>query len=633
MKRLSLLFVLLAFAFSVLRAAVPELPVETFFKKPEFSNLVLSPNGQYLAALVPVKGRMNIAVIELATMKPYPVTSFDEDINSVTWATNDRLLFTMDFNGNESIGLFSIDKDAKNFRVLAKPAQSQVSNGSFVVRQTHLLSLIEGEPDYILVTNNDRDETIFDVYRMNIRTGVKSRVVTNPGKVGGWVTDHNGVVRFGVEEDGLDIRVIYRSTDKSEWRTLAKFEYGKGEWSPIGFAYDNRTVYIANRLNRDKSAVYTYDPETDTMGDLVFESSEVDVANVQMARCFRRALSVPYYTDRLHYHWLDETAKKLQDVVDAALPNTENSIQYARDNATKAIVVAHNDRDPGSYYLFDIEKQKLTFLLRPMNWIKPEQMAEMKPVTIKARDGMILHGYLTRPVGSEGKPVPLIINPHGGPQARDDWGYNPEVQLMANRGFAVLQVNFRGSTGYGWSFVSAGFREWGRKMQNDLTDSVEWAIAEGITTRGKVGIYGGSYGGYAAMAGLTFTPELYSFGINTVGVVDIGLLLKTMPKTWELARKQMEMMIGSAKTDKAEMDQWSPVNHVEKIRVPLLMAYGELDPRVVLKHAQLLEKQLKKHGKTYQYILFDDEGHGWRKQENRYKFYKAFDEFLKPYRN
>ncbi len=612
-------------------ASAAELPIETFFRKPEFAALSLSPSGKYMAALAPAGSRMNLHIIDVATLAPTRITAFDDDINGYSWITDDRLVFTMDDDGNESFGLFSVSRDGKDLKVLAPPAKSQVEGGAFVIRTTSLLDRIPSSPDEILVVNNERRAEYPDVYRIHLKTGRKQRVVTNPGNVGGWITDQSGVVRAGLTVDGLKTSVVYRESEKAEFLPLAQSTFGEPDWLLTNFDFSADRAYIASNEETGRYRIYEYNLKTRERGPMVYEDDLVDVAGVMMSEVEKRALGVTYMRDKPKVRWFVPKYAEYQTMVDEALPDTFNVINFARENHDLAIVTAFSDREPGAYYLLDLKAGKLKFLLRTREWIDPKLMAEMKPVVIPARDGLSLHGYLTVPQGSDGKNLPLIINPHGGPRARDSWGFNSEVQFLANRGYAVLQVNFRGSTGFGLSFDRAGWREWGRKMQNDLTDAVEWAVAEGIARRDAIGIYGASYGGYAALAGLTFTPELYKFGINYVGVSDIELLHSTMPRTWEIARGQLEKTIGSPRTDREELREWSPVNHVEKIRAPLLMAYGERDPRVVLKHAEILEKELKRHKKVYEYISFHNEGHGFSKEENVYAYYRKLDAFLKRY--
>jgi dipeptidyl aminopeptidase/acylaminoacyl peptidase len=316
--------------------------------------------------------------------------------------------------------------------------------------------------------------------------------------------------------------------------------------------------------------------------------------------------------------------------MEKAFPDKIVSPSSITEDEMKMVVTVWDSRHPAAYYLYNREAKTMEELAIAYDWLDPNSLGEMQPVAIEARDGLILPGFLTLPPGSDGTNLPLVINPHGGPRARDSWGFNPEVQLMANRGYAVLQVNFRGSTGYGQAFDRAGWGKWGAEMQNDITDAVLWAIEQDIADPERVCIYGGSYGGYAAMAGLTFTPELYKCGINYVGVTDINLLFETMPASWKLARAEMKRTIGDPddEEDARLMAARSPINHVDKIRVPLLMGYGAQDPRVVLDHALKLEKELKRFEVDYELIIEEQEGHGFRKFENQVEWYTKLIDFL-----
>jgi len=295
---------------------------------------------------------------------------------------------------------------------------------------------------------------------------------------------------------------------------------------------------------------------------------------------------------------------------------------------TIGVVTSSSSTQPSKYYLFDMQKGSLEALPSSRPWIDSAEMAEMKPVKFNARDGLELHGYLTLPNGSDGKNLPMILNPHGGPWARDGWGFNSETQFLANRGYAVMQVNFRGSTGFGRNHFDKGNKQWGRSMQDDLSDAVKWAVDQGIVDKDRVCIYGGSYGGYAAMAGLTFTPELYQCGINYVGVTSIPLLFETMPVAWDEQRTMMAERVGDPEKENEFLEEWSPVNHADKIKAPVFMAYGLRDPRVDIKHAFQMEKAMKKNNVEHELMIKKREGHGFVKQENRYDFYGRMESFL-----
>lgn len=626
-------FSLIFFLFFIGQAYAAK-PVEHYFKKPEFAQMALSPDGKYLGALAPIENRMNLIVLDLETYKSQAVTSIKkQDVSNFIWASNDRLLFFMDDDGNESFGIFAVNKDGSKPRTLVKPAKEKMSGGSFVLRQTAVLDLLEDDPEHILVTSNEKRAAYPDVYKMNIFTGRKKMHERNFGNVVGWITDHNGEVRGAGEQDGLISRSWYKNPKTGEWEKIAESVFPEPGFGPAGISYDGKTLYMLSYLTengetRDKAGLYTYDLETRKMGELLFEHDEVDVGGISFSDKKKKLIAVSYYTDKPHVHYFDQDFTALQATVDAALKGTRNSISSMNKEENLAIITAWSDTQPGIYYLYDLEKKVIKELASSREWIKPEEMAEMKPVKFKARDGLTLNGYLTVPPGSDGKNLPLVINPHGGPWARDSWGFNPETQFLANRGYAVMQVNFRGSTGYGREFLHASYKKWGLSMQDDISDAVQWAVDQGIVDKERVCIYGGSYGGYATMAGLTYTPELYKCGINYVGVTSIPLLFETMPKTWEAAREQFKIQAGDPEKDRELLEDRSPSNHADKIQAPLLMAYGKRDPRVVLKHAKIMAKEMDKHDKPYELIIKKDEGHGFRKFENQVEFYGRMANFL-----
>ncbi|MEJ2533920.1 MAG: S9 family peptidase, partial [Gammaproteobacteria bacterium] len=379
---------------------------------------------------------------------------------------------------------------------------------------------------------------------------------------------------------------------------------------------------------RDKAAIYEYNFRTRTMGDLVFEHDEVDVSAVVSNEKTRSAIGVAYAVGKPERVWIDERWKQLMASIDQALPDTVNSFTSLDDEESIGVLTATSDRHPTTYYLFDFEKIQLKYLADSRPWMEPAELAEVRPITVTARDGMTLHGYVTLPAGSAGKNLPTVVNPHGGPWARDSWGFNPQLQFLADRGYAVLQVNFRGSTGFGRQHYLAGRKQWGQAMQNDITDTLQWAVEQGITDPDRVCIYGASYGGYAAMAGLTFTPELYKCGINYVGATDLPTLFRTMPDTWNAGKEQMMEMVGDEDADREFLEQWSPVNHADRIQAPVFMAYGLNDPRVTYHHRDLMEKAMDAAGVKYETMTKADEGHGFSKQENVYDFYARVDSFL-----
>lgn len=626
---------MLTYLWTAASAIAKEIPIEDFFKRPDFSQIVLSPDGTHLAALAPIENRQNVVVMNLATRDVKLVTNLKkQDANGLMWANNERILFFMDKDGNESFGIFSVNKDGSKSRALIAPAEAQVRSGRFVVRAAQVVSRLEEEDDYVLIAYNKRNVRFFDLYRLNVYTGRMSPYEQAPGVQTGFILDQDDKVRMRTLNSGLRVKTEYRNPETEEWELIQDVRFDDPQWVPTNIAYDGKTAYVSSTITpegeeRDKAGVYTYDLESKKLMDLVFEHPKADVGGVTFSRKTKQLAAIGHYYMKPGVEYFDDTWRERQKTLDEAFPDTVNTITSLTKEEDKAIIVSTSSTHPATYFLWDFNTNRLESLTpdtsRP--WLSANDMSEMKPLTITARDGLELPAYLTLPKGKEAKDLPMVMLPHGGPWARDTWGWRPDVQFLASRGYAVLQVNFRGSTGFGRSHVMASYREWGKAMQDDITDSVNWAVEEGIVDADRVCIYGGSYGGYATMAGLTFTPDLYKCGINYVGVTSIPLLFTTAPEAWgDLA--PMAVMVGDPKQDKEALEATSPVNHIEAIKAPLLMAYGRQDPRVVLDHATKAEKELKKYNKDYKLIIKDKEGHGFRKLENQVEFYTEMENFL-----
>jgi dipeptidyl aminopeptidase/acylaminoacyl peptidase len=615
----------LGLAFSLALAAFaapgrpPELPVETFFEEPAFTSLRFSPDGNAILCLIPHERRRNLGVIDLAQGKKTLLTRFkDRQVDGPLWVSDRRVFFLADDAGKEEFTVYSTNPDGSDM--------VKLTQGNFV-----MLRRLKDDPANILVQARITTNDWFDVARMNVRTGRTTVVARAPGNVDYYVLDHDDVVRLAVVDDPDRRRVLHRSDNRAEWQELTAHPKDQPGWEPIMFDGDNQTLFVRSDIGRATTGVFRYDTETRVLGELVFGDDTYDAPERMFYDPSRRkVVGLAYETDRIRMVWFDDEMRQLQQNLERSLPDTVHLPTQFSEDGNRIIFFSSSDRDPGVYYLYDRKRQKLDELAVVSPQVDPEQMAPVKPVQYQARDGLTIHGYLTLPVGREPRNLPLVINPHGGPYGiRDSWQFNPEVQFYANRGFAVLQINYRGSGGYGSSFEAAGFQRWGLEMQDDLTDGVRWAIAEGIADPARVIISGASFGGYAVMAGLVYTPELYAAGINYVGVVDIPTLI---PKAVSAQRMYwMHTRLGdlTKAADRQRLRDTSPVNFADNIRVPLLMAYGRNDPRVKIEHAYAIEGALKKAGRPYQLIIVNDEGHGFRKEENRLAFFQQVDAFLK----
>lgn len=646
MFRRTLLLFLLATALG--RAAdqpVPELPVSTFFQSPRLASLVFSPNGKYIACLIPVERRMNLAVIDLEKGTKSLLTNFkDKQATAPTWANNDRILFRVDDEGKESFSLYAINRDGKDPAILAAGYDKAGTEQGVNVRFRSILRRMKNDASGILVLASLTHIDWQDVARMNLRDGKMTTVAQAPGAGARYIFDHDDQVRVAVYEKDRVRRVVYRDPKSKEWVTLHEHSVDAAGWEPMAFDGDNRTLFVSSNIGRPRAALLRYDVVTRQLGDVVIEDPVYDVYNEPIDYnpyalkgtiyngVKKKIVGFAYRADKAKVVWFDDDYKELQRKIDASLPDTTNFILSASPDDSKRLIFSFSGNDPGVYYLFDTAKKKIEELGVTRPEIDPDKMALVEPVSFPARDGLTLHGYLTLPRGRAPKNLPLVLHPHGGPYGlRDDWRFSSEVQFYANRGYAVLQVNYRGSGGYGHGFEAAGFKKWGLEMQHDLTDGVKWLIDRGTVDADRVVISGASYGGYATMAGLAFTPELYCAGINYVGATDIDILIPKGVSAERLHWSKTHLGDLADAADRKRIYDTSPVNFADRIVAPVLMAYGKNDPRVVIEHGYDMERALKKAGKTYEMIIEAEEGHGFRFEERSIAFFTRVDEFLKKY--
>jgi dipeptidyl aminopeptidase/acylaminoacyl peptidase len=443
--------------------------------------------------------------------------------------------------------------------------------------------------------------------------------------------DNAGVLRLrGRIERGRDLVWEHRTGDAAEWQELARHPYhGYAEtWDPQFFAADNATLWLVSREEHERGALCTYDTRTRRRGPALFVPPAGEIVEVITSHDRTKLLGVAYETERRQHHWFDENRAALQTRLESTFRGTEVRITSTSADDQVAMIYVTHDREPGVYFLLDLRAGSLTQFKRTRD-LDPAQLNPRRAVRYPARDGLEVHGYLTLPRGAEGRRVPLVMHPHGGPfGVRDSWGFDADAQFLASRGYAVLQPNYRGSGGYGREFIDRGRHQWGRAMQDDLTDGVKWAVAQGIADPARVAIYGASYGGYATLAGLALTPELYCCGVNYVGAADLEITFKQRGEdAWRQADdfSFRDAWVGPTPEYRAAT---SPVNLVDRIRVPTLHAYGEKDPRVKIDHWTRLEAQLKRQGKPYETLNERRQGHGFRDEKASIGFYGRLESFL-----
>lgn len=633
-------------------AKAADIPVEVFFKRAQYASMSISPDGKTLAGLVPAKGRNNLVSIDLESRKATLLTSFEQfDVTQLQWINNSRLLFRVadarDVAANVQFkGTFAVDTNGENLRKISHPAEKGVKRDPPLQFDFSILARTGDESGDVLVEMNERTLEYVDVYRYNTKTG-NFRILTfdSPGQVQSWVLDRDLNPRIAVRrEDRKDKNspqfnsIWHRAPgENSKWEKIGEVSSvgDRGSISPIAFDFDNKTLYVASNINRDKRAIYKYDIATGKLGDLVAEHPLVDLGGGMIfSRKQKALLGVNYNADRQGTAWFDDGFAKLQAAFDKSFPNHINAI-FPSENTSRMLVYSYSDVDPGTYYLFDGEKRSMEKIADTQPWLDPKLMSERKFIKYKARDGMEIPAWVTIPRNSDGKNLPLIVNIHGGPWARTyswaQWGL-PEAQFFASRGYVVLEPEPRGSTGFGRKHYVSGFKQWGLTMQDDITDGALHLVKEGIVDKNRMCLHGGSYGGYATLQGLVKDPDLWRCGTPFVAVTDLGLMQTVswsdMFQASDFLQTDFKVMVGDKDADSARFQETSPARNAARIKAPILLAMGEEDVRVPLIHGTRMRDALKDAGKKFEFIIYPGEAHGWNKDENNFDFYRRIEKFF-----
>ncbi len=599
----------------------PLIDRKTFFGDPQYRGAQISPNGQYVSFLKEYKGRMNVWVkgadepfdaaepVTADTTRPVPGYFWSQD--------SERILYVQDKGGNENFHVYAVDVDAEEATELGVPPAQDLTPYENV--RARIYAVPEETPGEIVVGLNDRNPKYHDVYRVDLESGERELVYQNESGVSNWVTDLTGTLRLATRQTSDGGTEILRVQDDTLTAVYTcSFEES---CSPIRFHKDNERVYMSTNKGSDVDLqrLVLFHPATqetevveqDPKGEVDFGGAEFSDATDELVATYyvdeRKRVYPKAESFAADYQFLKETL------------DGEMSIQSSTENESTWIVSASSDVDPGSVYRFDRDAQELTRLYRSRPELPSEHLAEMKAVEYEARDGLTIPAYLTLPKGVEAKNLPVVVFPHGGPWARDTWGYDAFAQFFANRGYAVLQPNFRGSTGYGQAFLNAGNKEWGTgAMQHDITDGVQSLIDQGIADPERVGITGISYGGYATLAGLTFTPDVYAAGASYVGPSNLITLLNSIPPYWAPIKKMFTKRMGDPDNPqgKKQLKKQSPFFHAENIDDPLLVIQGANDPRVKKQESDQIVVAARENGVPVQYLVAPEEGHGFRKENN-----------------
>lgn len=596
------------------------IPREVLFGNPTKTSPQVSPNGKKLAYLAPKDNVLNIWVKTIGKEDDRVITQDrDRGIRFYFWAQDHRhILYLQDREGNENWWLYAVHLETCEAKDLTPFDNVQVR---VIDHNKHF-------PNELLLSMNKEDPRFHDVYHMDLRTDELRLVANNPGHFVDWIPDAQLKVRGALAarpDGGFDLMV--RENEAAAWQKLLSWDPDDSlSSSPVGFTKDGRSLYLRDSRGANTSRLVRTDLATGRL-EVLAEDPQYDVGEVVIHPDTYEVQMVSFFKDRCEWLILDPSIKK--DI--AALRRLHRGDFHIlnRDQADQTWIVGFTvDNGPISFYCFDRKTRRATFLFDNKPDLNDYLLASMHPISFKARDGLTIHGYLTFPPGKPRKNLPMVLNVHGGPWSRDTWGYDPEAQWFANRGYACLQVNFRGSTGYGKNFLNAGIKEWAGKMHDDLVDAVNWAVEQGFADPKRIAIYGASYGGYAALVGATFTPDLFCCAVDIVGPSNLITMIKNIPPYWTTLQALEYQRVGNPETEEEFLKSRSPLFKVDRIKIPILIAHGANDPRVKRSESEQIVEEMKKKGIPYEYLLFPDEGHGFAKPENRLRFYAVAEKFL-----
>jgi dipeptidyl aminopeptidase/acylaminoacyl peptidase len=614
----------------------PLIDRELLFGDPEISGAQLSPDGKYIAFIKPLKGTRNIWVkgIDEPFDKAKPVTAdFKRPIPGYSWTRDGRfILFVQDQAGDENYNVYAVNPSEPPAAGTEVPAARNITGAKGV--RTVLYALPRTDPDVLYMGLNDRDAAWHDLYKVKISTGERTLVRKNTERITRWIFDLKD-----------QLRLATRSADNGDTEVLRVDESGFTKvyscsvletCEPVRFQKDDRLVYMISNKGEgvNLARLTSFDPATGK--EELVESdplNRVDFGGVVFSELSEKLVATSYVDDRVRIYFRDKGFEKDYQLMRKRLGDLEISFGSHTKDERLWTVSAGSDVEPGATYIFDRKTKKLTLQYRVREKLVRDYLVPMKPIRYKSSDGLEIPAYLTLPKGVPAKNLPLIVYPHGGPWARDTWGYRSVAQFYANRGYAVLMPNFRGSTGYGKKFLDAGNREWGGKMQDDITWGAKYLVAEGVADPKRVGISGGSYGGYATLAGVTFTPDLYAAAVSVVGPSNLITLMDSIPPYWEPIRKLFHVRMGDPTTPdgKAQLERQSPLNSADKIKTPLLVVQGANDPRVKKAESDQIVVALRDRGFPVEYIVAPDEGHGFARPVNNMAMYALSEKFLAKY--
>ncbi len=641
MKVFKLIYVLLLTLLAACQAPAPKVqqpPVidrELLFDNPEIAGGQLSPDGKFISFIKPYKGTLNIWVKKLNEdfVAARPITADTlRPVRTYFWSRDGKyILYIQDKGGDENFNIYAVDPQEAPQPGKDIPVNRDLTNLKGV--RVYIYDVPFKDADAIYIGLNDRDKAWHDLYKMKLSTGERTLIRQNSpaDRITGWVFDWDDQLRLASRSNADGSTDLLRVDAKELVKVYSTTVFEEA----VPFAFDkyNKWVYMSTNKGDsvDLSRLVRFDPLT--LKEEIIESDplkRVDFGNLGISEKSKEIIYTSYNDERNRVYWKDKSFEADYNLITKELPNSDIYFYSSTTDENYWLVSASADVDPGSVYLWDRTSKKLTFQYRPRPNIPVQDLAEMKAIKYKSSDGLEIPAYLTLPKGLEPKNLPLVVFPHGGPWARDTWGYNSFAQFLANRGYAVLSPNFRSSTGYGKKFLNAGNNQWGEKMQDDLTWGVKYLIGEGIADPKRVGIMGGSYGGYATLAGVAFTPDVYACGVSIVGPSNLITLLNSIPPYWEAIRTTFHVRMGDPTNPegKAQLERQSPLNSASKIKAALLVVQGANDPRVNKAESDQIVVALRDRGFPVEYIVAPDEGHGFARPVNNMSMMASAEKFL-----
>ncbi|VTR44382.1 Prolyl tripeptidyl peptidase precursor [Sphingobacterium thalpophilum] len=599
------------------------IPINHFFSTPEKSSFKISPDGRYIAYIGIDNHCKNIYIIDLQHQDSSKQLTYQNDINvkSFVWNSSSKISFLTEQSSQDSLRLYAVDIKTDKIWPLIKPVRARF-------RWVHATVSADGS---FIAGINDRDSSLFDLYRIYLDGRPRELVLQNPGNMSSWIVSTDGQVRLAIANDSVQQSVLYRTSEKESFKEIVRCDV-ESSFTPLGYQDSAQSViYALSNINRDKLALVSYDlSHQRELGEL-FSHKEVDMSPGGYFSEQNRLLFVNYTTSRQGRHFFDVATKKKYDQLAEQIEGFEFQVLNTDVSGDRIIIKTYTDVNPGGIYFYDFRTKKLTKLADNNPDLKDKELSPNEFVTYKARDGQQITGYLTYPVHSNRKNLPMVVLPHDGPNGREVWGFDNEAQFLANRGYLVFQMNYRGSTGFGKKFWTAGFKEWGGKIQDDITDGVKWLIKEGIADGNRIAIVGKGFGGYSALHAACFNSDLYKCAASYSGYTNLFTYFRDIPPYFKSYVQKMYQIVGNPIREAELFKNISPVFHSDKVRIPVLLAQGGKDRFSSVTDANQFVQKLKNNHIPVQYFLKEDEDRTFKKDENVFGYYNELERFLAKY--